>query len=158
MLYEGNFSLSESHGDYYGVGPLIISLVLSFLSILYVSYFATRRMTKLLSANVPFKNLIKVVVFGSHSSTDYGVVGDSMGFEDNLRKILVWLSLIFVMLLAYISMSLTSWGTMASMDTSSSTGGVIATSASEGEVSMYMNAIGGWISIALYILGLLVPH
>jgi hypothetical protein len=133
----------------YGVGPQVIGLVLSFLAILYTSVLVTRRMSAILSAGGATSSGFLSVATGSHS----GKQSDTeQQLQKSLRTTIFNLNLIFILLSFYISMTLTNWGTLPEPNA-----GMDHDSTNAGHVSMWMQACGAWIAIALYVLGLVMP-
>lgn len=134
----------------YGVGPKIIGLVLSFLAILYTSVLVTRRMSSIMAAGGSTSSGFMSVASGSHSGrSQEGTEGQ---LAKSLRTTVFNLNFIFVLLSFYISMTLTNWGTLPERGV-----GVENGSTNAGHVSMWMQACGAWIAIALYVLGLVLP-
>jgi hypothetical protein len=135
---------------YYGVGPQVIGLVLSGLAILYTSVLVTRRMSAIMSAGGAASSGFLTVATGSHSGKKSGTEEQ---LEKSLRTTVFNLNVIFIMLSFYISMTLTNWGTLPEPNA-----GLDHESTNAGHVSMWMQACGAWIAIALYVLGLIVPN
>jgi hypothetical protein len=149
---ECNSSLANNAEEgMYGVGPMAIGIILSFVSFAYVVYFTSRSITKFLSEDLPLRNLLNVVLLGNTSGTKYSITGTKLDFEAKLRSILLYLSVVLVLLVFYESMIFTNWGNIASDN-------AVITSVSAGIVSMYMNAVGAWITIGLYLVALLIPR
>jgi hypothetical protein len=135
---------------FYGVGPQVIGLILSFLAILYTSILVTRRMSAIMSTGGIASSGIMSVATGSHS----GKQSDTKGqLEKSLRTTVFNLNLIFVMLCFYICMTLTNWGTLPE-----SSNGQDHDSTNSGHASMWMQAVGAWIAIGLYVVGLIMPN
>ena len=157
-----NASLANS-ADVYGVGPMVLGLILSFLSILYITLVAARKIATMMSAGpLPLVGLVSIVA-GYKSSAEYGISGTKLDFNTVGVKVLVInLSVVFLLVTFYISMVMTNWGTIVSGFDSigAATGGAakLASSVTAGGMSMYMNAVGGWVATALYIVGLLIPR
>lgn len=146
---ECNPTLSSS--TYYGVGPQVIGLILSFLAILYTSVLVTRRMSAIMSTGGMTTSGFMNVASGSHSGKSKSGVGAEEQLAKSLRTTVFNLNVIFIMLSFYISMTLTNWGTLPEDD-------VDHNGTNAGHVSMWMQACGAWIAIALYILGLVMPN
>lgn len=134
----------------YGVGPKVIGLVLSFLAIVYASVLVTRRMSAIMSAGGFTSSVFMNVASGRHSEKQSDTKNQ---LEKSLRTTIMNLHVIFIMLSFYISMTLTNWGTLPEP-----TEGQDHESTNAGNVSMWMQACGAWIAIALYVLGLIVPN
>lgn len=134
----------------YGVGPKVIGLVLSFLAIVYASVLVTRRMSAIMSAGGFTSSGFMNVASGRHSEKQSDTKNQ---LEKSLRTTIMNLHVIFIMLSFYISMTLTNWGTLPEP-----TEGQDHESTNAGNVSMWMQACGAWIAIALYVLGLIVPN
>ena len=147
---ECNSSLANNSEGLYGVGPLWIGVILSFLSFTYAMYFTARSITKFLSEDLPLKNLIGVVLLGQNSGVTYSYTGTKLDFDAKLRSIVLWLTVVLVLLVFWLSMVFTNWGTIA-------TDSEVITSVAAGDVAMYMNAVGAWITIALYFVALIFP-
>lgn len=121
--------------------------MLSLLAILYTAVLVTRRMSAILSSgNMVTSGFLKVAT-GSHSGRESTDTKDQL--ERSLRTTIFNLNVIFILLCFYVSMTLTNWGTLPESDESTNTSG--------GRVSMWMQASGAWIAIALYVLGLVMP-
>lgn len=147
---ECNSSLANSAGEY-GVGPMVIGLILSFLSIFFVAAFTSRSIVKFLATDLPLKNLLSVVLFGTNSGVSYSITGTVLDFEEKLRSILLWFTVVFTCMTFYIAMVMTNWGTAVSNNE-------LVSSVAAGNVSMFMNAAGAWVCLAFYLLALLVPR
>ncbi len=147
----------------YGIGPMVLGLILSFLSILYITLVAARKIATMMSSGpVPFSGLIGIVA-GYQSGAEYGATGTKLDFSHLGVKVLVLnLNIVFLLVTFYIAMIMTNWGTIVSGFTSvgSATKSVaeIASTLTAGSVSMYMNAIGGWVAALLYIIALIIPR
>lgn len=145
----------------YGLGPMVLGLILSFLSVMYITFVAARKVATIMSSGtLPFMGLLGVVA-GYQSSSDYGTTGTKLDFEHtNIKVMTINLSFVFLLVTFYISMVLTSWGSLVGFE---SIGGAtsalskVATSIPASSVSMYMNACAGWVSISLYIIALCIP-
>jgi hypothetical protein len=131
----------------YGVGPRVIGLVIAFLSILWVSVMTTRRMAHIMGAGGITGSGMFNVGTGSHSGVRTSDTKEAL--KGSLRVTVMNLNVIFISLAFYISMILTNWGTIAVDNDSQSPNG--------GSVSMWMQAVGGWIAAGLYIVGLILP-
>lgn len=157
-----NASLANS-GDMYGVGPMVLGLIMSFLSILYITLVAARKIATMMSAGpLPLVGLLGIVA-GYKSSAEYGTTGTKLDFDTVGVKVLVInLSFVFLLVTFYISMVMTNWGTIVSgfdsVGAATSGAAKLASSLAAGSMSMYMNAVGGWVATVLYIVGLLIPR
>lgn len=147
---ECNSSLANNSGGLYGVGPLWVGVILSFLSFSYAMYFTARSITKFLAEDLPLKNLLGVVLLGQTSGVKYSYTGTQLDFDAKLRSIVLWLTVVLVLLVFWLSMVFTNWGTIANDSE-------VITSVAAGDVAMYMNAVGAWVAIALYLVALLFP-
>ena len=151
----------KSAGDKFGLGPVVMGLIFSFLSVAYITYFAACKIATIIAAGpVPFTGLIGVIV-GYKSSADYGKIGNKVDFEaSNLRVLILNLNVIFIFVTCYIAMVMTNWGSIVGFQSvGSATDGLaeLASSVGNASVSMYLNAIAGWIAAILYILALCIP-
>ena len=131
----------------YGVGPQVIGLVLAFLSILWVSVMTTRRMAHVMGAGGITNSGMLNVGSGSHSGARTSSTKEAL--QTSLRVTVMNLNVIFAALAFYVAMILTNWGTIVVDEDSSSPNG--------GSVSMWMQAVGGWIAVGMYIVGLILP-
>lgn len=132
----------------YGVGPKVIGLVLALLSITWTSVMASRRIASILGAGGITQSGVLNVVSGSHSGSKSSNVKENL--KSQLRVTVMNFNMIFILLSFYIAMILTNWGTIVAADDSHSTHG--------GNISMWMQAVGAWIAISFYIVGLLIPQ
>lgn len=149
---ECNSSLANNAGDgMYGVGALWIGIILSLLSFLYTIYFSARSITKFLAEDLPLRNLVNVVLLGKTSGVEYSYAGPKLDFDSKLRSILLYLTCVLCLIVFYLSMVFTNWGTIASDNE-------VITSIAAGDVAMYMNAAGAWIAIGLYLIALIFPQ
>lgn len=135
----------------YGVGALWIGIILSLLSFLYTIYFSARSITKFLAEDLPLRNLVNVVLLGKTSGVEYTYAGPKLDFDSKLRSILLYLTCVLCLIVFYLSMVFTNWGTIASDNE-------VITSIAAGDVAMYMNAAGAWIAIGLYLIALIFPQ
>ena len=87
------------------------------------------------------------VTTGTHSGSRTSSTEEAL--TSNLRVTVMNLNVVFVCLSFYLAMILTNWGTISAHDDSNTPTG--------GTVSMWMQAVGGWIAVALYMLGLVLP-
>ena len=138
-----------SDAKLYGVGPQVIGLVLSFLAIIYSSLLVTRRMAGIMSAGGIASSGFMSVATGSYSGKQSGAKDQ---LAKSLRTTIFNLNVIFILLTFYIAMTLTNWGTLPEPNA-----GLDHESTNAGHVSMWMQACGAWIAIALYVIGLIVP-
>lgn len=136
---------TNGHTELYGVGPFIVGIVISFVSILWISIMTSRRLSGLVGTG---SSLGVNVLQGRQSSVE------SFGAKDQLAKrtrvSILNLSFVFILISFYIAMIMTNWGTVQSGD---STGN----SPAAGSTSMWMQAIGAWIALGLYIVGMVLP-
>jgi len=157
-----NASLANA-GDSYGVGPMVLGLILSFLSILYITLVAARKIATMMSSGpLPLTGLLGIVA-GYTSSAEYGVTGTNLDFNTAGVKVLVLnLNFVFLLVTFYISMVMTNWGTIVagfeSVGSATDAAAEIASSVAAGSASMYMNAVGGWVACILYIIALIIPR
>ena len=105
---------------------------------------------KFLATDLPLKNLLSVVLFGSNSGVVYSITGTALDFDKKLRSILLWFTVTYSCMTLYISMVMTNWGTSASENE-------IVSSVAAGNTAMFMNAAGAWATLAFYLIALLVP-
>ena len=114
------------------------------------------------NSKIPFKNLVSVIVYGKSSDTDFGVTGTKVDYRSKLRIVIMNLNLIFILILFYVAMVFTNWGSIVIDDVNTvagtDEGSSAVSSGTAGSVSMYMNASSAWLSIILYIFALLFPH
>lgn len=148
---ECNSSLANNSDGYYGIGPMIIGLILSFVSIFFIAAFTSRSIVKFLATDLPLKNLLSVVVFGSNSGVAYSITGTVLDFDSKLKSILVWFTFTYSCMTLYISMVMTNWGTSANESE-------IVSSVAAGNTAMFMNAAGAWVTLSFYLVALLVPR
>lgn len=134
--------------QYYGIGQFAIGIVVSLISIVWVSVITSRRIASLLSNN-SFTNVgVASVIQGRHSGTKHKSVEHHL--EKHTRVAVINLSFVCILICFYISMILTNWGTITKdSETDRPT---------SGRTSMWMQAIGAWAAIALYTVGLILPH
>ncbi len=150
-----NSSLASNDSQWtYGLGPVVIGIVLSFISILWVSVVTSRQITNLMSAGpLPFVGLLSVIVGRNSGAESGGITGPDVDFKGKLRTSVMNLNVIYVLIAFYISMIMTNWGTVVLLDDNSKMG----STPSAGSTSMWMQAVGAWIAIALYVVSLLIP-
>jgi hypothetical protein len=148
---ECNSSLANSSDGYYGVGPMVIGLILSFVSIFFIAAFTSRSIVKFLATDLPLKNLLSVVLLGSNSGVVYSVTGTALDFKNKLRSILLCFTVTYSCMAFYISMVMTNWGISASDNE-------IVSSVAAGNTAMFMNAAGAWVALSFYLVALLVPR
>ena len=155
-----DIACNPSLANDYGLGPMVLGLIMSFLSVIYITFIAARKIATLIATGpLPLTGLLGVIV-GYKSSADYGYMGKLDFDNTNMKIMVVNLSFVYLLVTFYVSMVMTSWGTFTGFESiGGSTNGLaeIASSVSASSVSMYMNAFGGWVAVALYILGLCIP-
>ena len=136
---------SVGNQNLYGIGQFIIGVFVCFISILWISVITSRRIASLLGN---YSNLgVISVVQGRYSGTKNQNAEEQL--EKHTHLVVLNLSVVCILICFYIAMILTNWGTIAKdSDTSRPTAGV---------VSMWMQAIGAWVAVGLYIVGLIVP-
>jgi magnesium-transporting ATPase (P-type) len=137
----------STHGVY-GVGPKVIGLILSAISIVWVAVMTARRMASLMSHGGVLTSGIVNVVTGSHSGMRES--NTTKDLENNLTTTMMNFNFIFIMICFYISMTLTNWGTLSLARDKSN-------SSHASNTSMWMHASGAWIVLGLYIFGLILP-
>lgn len=138
---------SIGNQNLYGIGQLIIGIVVCFISILWVSVITSRRIAWLLGNN-SYKSVgVLSVIQGQHSGTKNRSTSDQL--EKHTRVTVLNLSLVCVLICFYISMILTNWGTVTKDSE--------ADRPTSGTTSMWMQAIGAWTAVGLYTLGLILP-
>jgi len=157
-----NVSLSDA-GDSYGMGPMVLGLLLSFLSILYITLIAARKIATMMSSGpLPLIGLLGIVA-GYKSSAEYGTTGTKLDFNTaGVKVMIVNLNFVFLLVTFYIAMVMTNWGTIVSgfesVGSATAAAAELASSVAAGSVSMYMNAVGGWVATILYIIALIIPR
>ena len=77
------------------------------------------------------------------------MTGCSLNYKKKLRSSIFFLTVVFVLVGFYVSMVLTNWGNIPKS-------AQVSTSPTNGYFCMWIQAIGGWIAIGLYLVALLV--
>jgi hypothetical protein len=114
----------------------------------WVSVITSRRIASLLSNN-SFTSLgVASVVQGRHSGTKSQNAEEQL--EKHTRVAVINLSFVCILICFYIAMILTNWGTITK-DTETNR-------PTSGTTSMWMQAIGAWVAVGLYSVGLILPH
>lgn len=130
----------------YGIGQYVIGIVVSFISILWISAITSRRISSLLGN---YSNLgVLSVVQGKHSKTETTNAKEEL--ERHAHLAILNLSFVCILICFYISMIMTNWGTITKDSET--------LSPSSGSTSMWMQAVGAWVAVGLYIVGLIIPH
>lgn len=132
----------------YGVGPRVVGLALSLTSILWVAVITSRRMASLMGSGGILSGGVVSVIAGSHSGAGKSDTKDEL--KKNLRTTVMNINAVYILICFYVAMTLSNWGTL-------SLRGDEASSSSGGHVSMWMQASGAWVVVALYVVGLLLP-
>jgi hypothetical protein len=129
----------------YGIGQFVIGIFVCFLSILWIAVITSRRLASLLGS---YSNLgVFQVIQGQHSGTQNTSAREEL--EKHTHLAILNLSFVFVLICFYIAMIMTNWGTITKDHNTDSP--------TSGKTSMWMQAIGAWVAVGLYILGLIIP-
>ena len=105
--------------------------------------YQSTRTTRAVSALLSSGNTLSVVqgkTSGASSAPD---------FKKKLRSSVFFYNIVYAFLAMYLSMIMTNWG----LEVHS----VTAANPSTGMVAMWMQAVAAWITIAFYIVALIVP-
>ena len=159
---ECNANLSADSEGLFGLGPVVLGIACSFASITYITLFAVRKIASLVAAGpLPFTRLIGVVVgYTTHGGEEEGGGKDKDLRATNVRVLVLNLNVVFLLVTCYISMVATNWGSIAGFaSVGASTDGLaeLATSIGAANMSMYLNAVAGWLAAVMYILALCIP-
>lgn len=138
---------SVGNQNLYGIGQLVIGIVVCGISIVWVSVITSRRIAWLLGNN-SYKSVgVLSVIQGQHSGTKNRSADDQL--EKHTHVTVLNLSFVCILICFYIAMILTNWGTV--------TKNAEANRPTSGTTSMWMQAAGAWIAVGLYIVGIVLP-
>lgn len=146
---ECNTSVEFNGGDD-RVGPVVIGIVISFLSIAYAAVISSKSIAAVINAGTYSQPGILAIVSGKQSNSNSGYTGTRLDFKEKLRWTVLNLNFIYVLLSFYIAMTLTNWGTIT-YDKN------LESSLDAGTASMWITASSAWCCIAFYIFQLLIP-
>ena len=138
----------EFNGGNDRVGPVVLGIIISFLSIAYAAIVTSKSITAVLNQGT--YSGVFAIISGKQSHSDSGFTGTNIDFKQNLRKSVINLNFIYILLAFNIAMTLTNWGTIAYNKRNES-------SLESGSASMWITASAAWICIVLYIFQLLIP-
>ena len=148
-ILECNTSVEFNGGDD-RVGPVVIGIVVSFLSIAYAAIISSKSIAAVINAGTYSQPGVLAIVIGKQSNSNSGYTGTHLNFKEKLRWTVLNLNFIYILLSFYIAMTLTNWGTIAYNNS-------VESSLDAGRTSMWITAAAAWVCIALYIFQLLIP-
>lgn len=90
-----------------------------------------------------------MILNGSTAKIEAGMSGCVLDYKKKLRSSIFFLTVVFVLVGFYVSMVLTNWGNIPKSSSVSTTPG-------SGYFCMWIQAVGGWVAIAFYLVALLV--
>lgn len=124
----------------YGTGPAITGLIISLVSMIYMSTITTRAVSAMMTSGD-----VSNVALGKNSGR-----GSAPDLKKKLRRSIFFINFVYGFLSLYLAMTLSNWGLrvrsaeVADPETS--------------EVGMWMQAVAAWIVIVMYIVALLKPN
>lgn len=130
----------------YGTGPAMVGIVISLISILYMSLITTRAITSILAHGgfTAGASSVAKVVLGKQSGAS-----KMPDMKKKLRSSIFFYNIVYALLALYLAMIMTNWGlrtrsyAVANPDTS--------------RIAMWMQASAAWITIVLYVVALITP-
>jgi hypothetical protein len=131
-----NSSVGFNGGDD-RLGPVIIGIVMSFLSIAYAAIVSSKSIAAIMNAGTYSQPGVLSVIVGKQSNSNSGYLGTNLDFVSKLRTTIFNLSFIYILLSFYIAMTLTNWGTIAYNSN-------LETSLAAGSTSMWITAAAAW--------------
>ena len=133
---ECNSSVGFNGGDD-RLGPVIIGIVMSFLSIAYAAIVSSKSIAAIMNAGTYSQPGVLSVIVGKQSNSNSGYLGTNLDFVSKLRWTVLNLNFIYILLSFYIAMTLTNWGTIAYNNN-------LETSLAAGSTSMWITAAAAW--------------
>ena len=123
----------------YGSGPAIAGLIISFISIVYMSTITTRSVSALIVSGDVTK-IVRGKSSGASSAPDY---------KKRLRSSVFFFNIVYVFLCFYLAMVNTNWGLRVQS--------VTVANPHTSRLGMWMQAAAAWIIICFYVLALVTP-
>jgi len=122
-----------------GMGPAVIGLIISLLSMIYMSTITTRSVSALFSSG-DASAVVRGRSSGASSAPD---------LKKKLRKSVFLFNLVYAFLAMYLAMTMTNWGLrIRSLSTANT---------ETSNIGMWMQASAAWVTIALYLVALISP-
>lgn len=133
------------------VGPVVLGIIMSFLSIAYAAIVSSKSIAAIMTSGTYTTPGIIAIVAGKQSNSNSGFLGTNLDFDNKLKWTVINLNFIYILLSFYISMIMSNWGTISMYNS-------VQSSVASGNSSMWISASAAWICILLYIIQLLIPN